>query len=123
MKILRQDRDAAAELRLSAYGVAQARELRELAESDHPRAEEARAAVDAVLGGALSMREARKLVKRARASDGRKLLSAQIRAELVDDLRAFARERGQLFRRVVEEAVLVYLVAARSTEDGEEVTK
>jgi len=109
MKILKADREAAAMFSVSAYSVAKASELYELADSNHPLAEQARRNFDAVSAGRMSLHEACKVVRRAKGNTGTKLLSAQIRADLVDALHDYARRHKQLFMSVVEEAVSLLL--------------
>ena len=116
MKVLKRDRDAAKLVQVSAYMIARAREVRELAESDHPLAAQAREACVAVRAGTLELKEAYRLVQSARGDDEDKLLSAQIPAHLVDELRSHARARGQLFRDVVRDAVEGYLIIVADEE-------
>ena len=82
MKILASDREMAKEMNISAYVLAQARELRELALSSHPIAAEAEAASAAVIQGTVELGEAYKLVLKAKGETGRALLSAQIDGRL-----------------------------------------
>jgi hypothetical protein len=117
VKILASDRETAKLFNVSAYGVAQARELHELANSNHPLAGAAQEACGRVLAGELTMTEAYKLVKRARSGGARGLLSAQIDLGLLNELKALAKDRKQLFRDLVEEMVMVYLMASKDSDE------
>jgi spore coat protein CotF len=117
MKILKEDRQAATQFKVSVYKVAQARELRELADSSSALSEEAKEALPRVHSGEMSLTKAYEIVKRARNTRETKLLSAQIRAELVDELHAYCRRHKQLFREAVEEAIILLLLATESTEE------
>lgn len=110
MKILADDRKAAAEFKVSAYGVAQARELQELALSNHPLASEAGELAEKVLQGTVELGSAYKIVERAKPVSTRSLLQAEIDSEVLNSLKALAKERKQLFRDMVEEMAMVYYV-------------
>lgn len=118
MKILKEDRQTAAQFSLSAYKVAQSRGLLELARSNSPLAGVAEEAYQRVRNGEMSLTKAYEIVRRARNTKGTKLLSAQIRAELVDELHSYCCGHKQLFREAVEEAVILFLLASENTEGG-----
>lgn len=117
MKILKRDRIGAAKYDVPPYGVAQAREIGELANSSHPLAGEAVEVVRRIWAGEMTLTEGYRVVKGARNEGETKLLSAQIRAEVVDELHAYSRRHKQLFKNTVAEAIIVFLLASKEIEN------
>lgn len=120
MKILKKDKLAAAYYKVSPYVVAQARELLELANSNHPLAGAAKEAERRIWSEGMSMTEAYRVVKQARNEGGTKLLSAQIRAEIVDELHTYCCKNKQLFKDAIGEAIVLFLLANESVNQDRE---
>jgi hypothetical protein len=116
MKLLKSDYEKAKIFNVSPYGAAQARELRELAESSHPLATKAKEAFDMVFSGEMSMTDGYKLVKQARGHNGNQLLSAQIPTELVEGLQDYAKAHKQLFRYCAAQAIALYLEVMKENQ-------
>jgi len=116
VKILAEDRESGKQFNVSAYKVAQSRELGELAISEHPLSADAVQAMSAIFDGSMSMSEGYRLVKNARGGS-RTLLSAQIDADVLWELKSLAKQRKQLFRDFVEEMANVYLLASWEEEE------
>ena len=118
MKILAIDRKVSRLADVTPYVAAQVREFQELARSDHSLAAAAASYEADLLAGRKTVGEAYKLVEQAKGPTGRALLSAQIDAQLLAELKVLAKEREQLFKDLVEEMVAVYLMAARDQTNG-----